>query len=255
MLGREVVEGQHRLEVVDTFATALGWPASSSANTLATASASVRGWRSRCRAAAASRGDAAAWAARTAPGRRRAPSSADGPFRATPARARSTAQRAVTHRQHRRSHPAGPEVAQQLGPRLGRLAIAVGDRDQLLGAIRANTHDREQTQRIALTVGIRQPHPRIHPIGPDVDVVDLRQVAGSPLGMLGLPRLTAAGGGGPHRRPGCTRWSAQGGRPTDDTRPGSPSLSRARGCHRVASSMRAGGGSGPPRGRGVAPGP
>jgi hypothetical protein len=48
---------------------------------------------------------------------------------------------AVPDGHHRRPHPAAFQVAQQVGPRLGRLAVAVGDGHQLLGAVGPHAHD------------------------------------------------------------------------------------------------------------------
>jgi hypothetical protein len=47
-------------------------------------------------------------------------------------------QPAIADRHHRRAHAATAQIPQQLGPRLGRLALSVGHRDQLLGAVGAD---------------------------------------------------------------------------------------------------------------------
>jgi hypothetical protein len=43
-------------------------------------------------------------------------------------------------------HAAPAQVTQELGPRLGRLTLAIGNRDQLLGAIAADPDDHQGAQ-------------------------------------------------------------------------------------------------------------
>ncbi len=53
-------------------------------------------------------------------------------------------QRTVPDREHGSAHAASGAVAQQVRPRLGALAVAVGQRDQLLAAVRAHPDEHEQ---------------------------------------------------------------------------------------------------------------
>jgi hypothetical protein len=57
-------------------------------------------------------------------------------------------QRAVCDRHHRSTHPTPSAVPQQIGPGLGRLPVAIGQRDQLLAAIRADTDHHQKTQLV-----------------------------------------------------------------------------------------------------------
>jgi hypothetical protein len=56
---------------------------------------------------------------------------------------RPAPQRPVADRHHRRPHAAAAQLPQQLGPAVGRLALAVRHGDQLLGAIGAHAHDHQ----------------------------------------------------------------------------------------------------------------
>ena len=91
-------------------------------------------------------------------------------------------QRAVADRDHRRPHPTPPQVPQQLRPRLGRLPLAVTDRDQLLGAVGAHPHDHQAAQ-----AGLLQPHLEVDAVGPDVHIVAVGQVALAEHLVVGLP--------------------------------------------------------------------
>jgi hypothetical protein len=60
-------------------------------------------------------------------------------------------QRAVPDRDHRRLHPAPPQIPQDLRPAVGRLPLAVGHRDQLLKEVRPSggmitVHHRDRPQ-------------------------------------------------------------------------------------------------------------
>ncbi len=66
--------------------------------------------------------------------------------------------------------------------------MAVGDRDQLLASIEPYAHDHEQTQPVGVPLSVGQAHIDVDPINPHVDIVDARQVADRPVGVLGLPR-------------------------------------------------------------------
>ncbi len=77
---------------------------------------------------------------------------------------------AVADSEHRCPHPAPAEVAQQVGPRLSRLPVAVADGDQLLGAIGADTHDDQAAQPFFF-----EPDVEVHTVGPDVHEVPVPQ--------------------------------------------------------------------------------
>ena len=65
---------------------------------------------------------------------------------------------------------------------MGGLAFAVGDRDQLLGAVGAHANDHQTAQ-----VGLLQPHPEVDAVGPDVHVVTVGQVTLAEGLVVGLP--------------------------------------------------------------------
>ena len=75
-------------------------------------------------------------------------------------------ERTVTDREHRSAHPAARAAAEQIGPGLGGLALTVIERDQLLGAIRADTDDDQQAH-----VVLGKPDPEVDPVGPHIHVV------------------------------------------------------------------------------------
>ena len=97
-------------------------------------------------------------------------------------------QRAVAHHHHRRTHPAAAQLPQQLGPGIGRLAGAVGDRDQLLGAVGPHPHD-HQTAQPSL---VAQANVEVDAVRPAVHIVPVRQVPSLERLAFGLP-----GGGQP----------------------------------------------------------
>ena len=80
--------------------------------------------------------------------------------------------RAVADDQLGIAHAAPAAVAQQIRPRLGRLTQALGQRDQLLGAVQAHAHQHQD-------VGVRlhEPDLGVHPVRPHVHVVGLGEVA------------------------------------------------------------------------------
>jgi hypothetical protein len=80
-------------------------------------------------------------------------------------------QRAVADRHHRRLHAAPSEVAEDLGPTVGGLALTVRHGDQLLGAVGAHAHDDQTAQ-----AGLLEPHPEVDAVGPDVHIVPVGQV-------------------------------------------------------------------------------
>ncbi len=81
-------------------------------------------------------------------------------------------QRAVADREHRSSHPAPFGRAQEVGPRLGGLAVAVVEGDQLFSAVGADADHHQQAHLVLFEADLE-----VDPIDPDVDVVgvlDLR---------------------------------------------------------------------------------
>jgi hypothetical protein len=94
------------------------------------------------------------------------------------------AERAVADGEDGGAHPAPCGVSEQVGPGLGGLAVAVGHRDQLLGAVRAHSHDDQDAG-----LGLRQADTQVDAVGPDVDVVGSGQVALAEGFVVGLPLL------------------------------------------------------------------
>jgi hypothetical protein len=116
-------------------------------------------------------------------------------------------QRPVADHHHRRAHPAPAQIAQQLRPRIGRLALAVGDGDQLLTAIGAHPDDDQPAQPSLLA----EADVEVDPVGPAVHVVDPTQVPPRECGPLRLPLLHQPGddrGRQPRRgaEEGLQRW-------------------------------------------------
>ena len=101
-------------------------------------------------------------------------------------------QRPVTDGQHRGAHAAAGAIAQQVRPRLRRLAVPISEGDQLLAAVGADADHDQQAQLVLL-----QPDVHVDPVGPQVDVVHPGQV---PLGEGTLLRLPGFGEPGDHRR-------------------------------------------------------
>jgi hypothetical protein len=74
-------------------------------------------------------------------------------------------QRPVTDREHRRTaHASAPTVAQQVGPRLGRLTVTVGQDDKLFAAVRAAPDRHQEAQLVLLQPDV------------DVDAVGLQEI-------------------------------------------------------------------------------
>ena len=98
------------------------------------------------------------------------------------------------------AHAASAAVAQQVGPRLGRLPQTLGQGDQFLGAVQP---DAEQDQDAG--VGLAESDLGVHAVGPDVDEVAIRQVPALEGGVILAPlpgqpgdgSRGQAGGGGP----------------------------------------------------------
>jgi hypothetical protein len=100
------------------------------------------------------------------------------------------ARRAVADDQLGIAHAATAAVAQQVGPRLGRLPQALGQRDQFLGAVQPHTHQHQNA-------GVRLPEPDlgVHPVRPHIHVVAVGEVALLERGMVVLPLLRQPGHG------------------------------------------------------------
>ena len=90
--------------------------------------------------------------------------------------------RAVTDRQDRGAHAAPAQIPQQLGPRLGRLPLAIGHGDQLLAPVGAHADDHQAAQPRLL-----QPHPEVDPVRPHVHVVTVGEVTLAEGLVVGLP--------------------------------------------------------------------
>jgi hypothetical protein len=71
------------------------------------------------------------------------------------------AERAVSDGQHRGGHPAAVAIAQQIGPRLGRLPIPVGQGDQFLAAISTHPDHHQQAQFLLF-----EAHFEVDPVDP-----------------------------------------------------------------------------------------
>jgi hypothetical protein len=91
--------------------------------------------------------------------------------------------RPVADHHHRRAHAAAAQVAQQLGPVIGRLSGPVGDRDQLFSAVGADPDDHQAAQPAPLA----QADVEVDPISPAVHVVDPMKVAPLEGLAFGLP--------------------------------------------------------------------
>ena len=91
-------------------------------------------------------------------------------------------QRAVADREHRRGHPAAAATPQQISPRLGGFPIAVGQRDQLFAAIRANPDHHQQAEFLLL-----EAHLQMDAVDPQVHEIGAREVAVGKCSRLVLP--------------------------------------------------------------------
>lgn len=91
-------------------------------------------------------------------------------------------ERPVAHRENRCGEATVSQAPQDLGPAVGGLAVAVGQRDQLLRPVGAHTDDHEAAEPVLFQADVE-----VHPVRPEIDVVDARQVPLGPLGVLGLP--------------------------------------------------------------------
>ena len=89
---------------------------------------------------------------------------------------------AVADGEHRGAHAPALQATQHVGPRLGRLAVPVGDRDQLFGPISAHAHDDQGTQ-----AGLFEADVEVDAVGEHVDVVDVFEGPMGELVALALP--------------------------------------------------------------------
>ena len=78
----------------------------------------------------------------------------------------------VTNGQHRGGHPTATTRPQQIGPGLGRLPIAVGQRDELLVAVGTHADHHQQAEFLLLEADLE-----VDAVDPQVDVVGARQIA------------------------------------------------------------------------------
>jgi hypothetical protein len=106
------------------------------------------------------------------------------------------AERSITNGQDRCTHAAPLEIAQQLGPRFGRLPIAVTNGDELLAPIGTHSDQHQATQAILLKADVE-----VDAISPQVNVVDVAEIAllvrgpfGTPLARQALDRRRAQSG-------------------------------------------------------------
>ena len=97
-------------------------------------------------------------------------------------------ERAVADGQHRGPHAAAFGVTQQIRPRAGRLAVAVGERDQFLAAVGAYSDQHQQTQ-----LGLLEADLDVDPVSPEVHVIHAGQVPLPERVGLGRPGLGEPG--------------------------------------------------------------
>lgn len=98
------------------------------------------------------------------------------------------AQSSVADCEDRGAHATASTVAQQVGPRLARLAVAVLERDQFLGAVGADPDEHQDAG-----FGLLQADVEVDAVGPHVHVVDFRQIAVHERRVVGLPLLCKPG--------------------------------------------------------------
>ena len=79
-------------------------------------------------------------------------------------------QRPVADCQHRGGHPAAAATAQQIGPRLRGLLIPIGQRDQLLAAVGADTDHHQQAHLV-----LGQADLEVNPVDPHLEVAGVGQ--------------------------------------------------------------------------------
>ncbi|AEM86951.1 hypothetical protein Strvi_7610 [Streptomyces violaceusniger Tu 4113] len=92
------------------------------------------------------------------------------------------AERPIADGLDRGAHTAPLAVPQQIGPGCGRFAVAIGHRDQFLGAVRPYAHEHQDRG-----LGLVEADPQVDAVRPDIDVVGGGQVALTERGVVGLP--------------------------------------------------------------------
>jgi len=101
------------------------------------------------------------------------------------------AERTIGHRKLRRHRQAAAfQIEQQIAPRLGALAQAIGKADQLLLALRRCADDHQDALRL-----IFEPRFQVDAVDPDIDVPLRREIALLPAPMLLGPHVLEAGDG------------------------------------------------------------
>jgi hypothetical protein len=88
-------------------------------------------------------------------------------------------ERTVADREHRSVHAPARAVPQQRGPGLRGLPVAIGHRDQFLGAVRADPDDDQDGG-----LGLVQAYAQVDAVDPDVDVVSTGEVTVLEGGMV-----------------------------------------------------------------------
>ena len=88
----------------------------------------------------------------------------------------------VTDGEDRSPHAPPFDITQHIGPRLGGLAVPVGDRDQLFCPVSPDAHDDQDTEP-----GLVEADVEVDPIGVQVDVVDVFEGAAGELVAFALP--------------------------------------------------------------------
>jgi hypothetical protein len=91
-------------------------------------------------------------------------------------------QRPVAHHHHRRPQTTPPQIPQQLGPRIAGLALAVGDRHQLLGAVGAHAHDHQAAQPTLIHADVE-----VDAVGPAGHAIPVGKAASQERLPFGLP--------------------------------------------------------------------
>jgi hypothetical protein len=99
---------------------------------------------------------------------------------------------AVRSRASQQDGAAAGAVAQQIRPGPGGLTVAASQGDQFLAPVSADPDHHQQAQLVLL-----QPDAHLDAVGPQVEVVHLRQVPGRERALPGLPLLSQPGD---HRR-------------------------------------------------------
>jgi hypothetical protein len=97
-------------------------------------------------------------------------------------------ERSVADGEHWRSHAAALAVPEQVGPRLRRLAVPIGERDQLFGTVGTHADHHQQADLVLLQADLK-----VDPVDPQVHVVGVGQGPLVERGRLVLPVLGQPG--------------------------------------------------------------